>query len=139
MKTIINRNLKKDQSRSIKKTKFSAGLLVALFALLLSTNSFAKTSLNESKSKEKVTTEIRKQLNEQIKFPEFIKSGNTKNESVNVLFQVKSDGSVMVVKADGPNENLNTFIEQEFRKAKIESVQVNDSELYKINIHFKLL
>lgn len=139
MKATIKVKQKTNQAGLFSKINFGTSLIIVLFTLLVSTSSFAKTSLSESNSKERITAEIRKQLNEQIKFPEFFKTNNTNNESVNVLFQVKSDGTVKVVKTDGPNENLNAFIEQQFKKARIVSVQGSEEELYKINIHFKLL
>ena len=89
--------------------------------------------------KERETSEIRKQLYTQIQFPKFMKEKNSGEESVNVFFQVEKDGNIKVVRTDSKNETLNRFIIAEMENAKLESHSVNEENVYKINIHFKLL
>ena len=112
--------------------------MLSLFFLLIGFSSFAKSG-NEMSGKERETSEIRKQLYTQIQFPKFMKEKNSGEESVNVFFQVEKDGNIKVVRTDSKNETLNRFIIAEMENAKLESHSVNEENVYKINIHFKLL
>lgn len=116
--------------------KNSKMAILSLLLLFVGFSSFAKS---ETFSKEKETMEIRKQLYAQIQFPKFLIENNTYEESVNVIFQVEKNGSIHVVRTDSKNEDLNKFISEELAKAKLESLAVNEENIYKINIRFKLL
>lgn len=111
-------------------------LVLSLLFMLLGFSSFAKSEIS---SKEKETTEIRKQLYSQIQFPGFMKEKKSGEESVNVVFCVDKNGNIKVMKTDSKNESLNKFIVAEMENAKLESLKVNEENIYKINIHFKLL
>lgn len=113
--------------------------MLSLLLLFLGFSSFAKSSKNESAEKEKETSEIRKQLYNQIQFPDFMKENNSGEESVNVFFQVEKNGNIKVVKTDCENDLLNKFIIAELKKAKLESLEIIEENVYKINIRFKLL
>ncbi len=111
-------------------------LVLSLLLMMLGFSSFAKSEIS---SKEKETTEIRKQLYSQIQFPGFMKEKSAGEESVNVVFSVDKNGNIKVMKTDSKNESLNKFIVAEMENAKLESLKVDEENIYKINIHFKLL
>ena len=123
----------------ITRKSISKIVMLSLTLLLLGFSSFAKSSKTETKGKENETSEIRKQLFNQIQFPDFMKDNNSVEESVNVFFQVEKNGNIKVVKTDYKNDTLNKFIIDELKKAKLESLEVNEENVYKINIRFKLL
>ena len=123
----------------ITRKSISKIVMLSLPLLFLGFSSFAKSSKTETKGKENETSEIRKQLFNQIQFPDFMKDNNSVEESVNVFFQVEKNGNIKVLKTDYKNDTLNKFIIDELKKAKLESLEVNEENVYKINIRFKLL
>ncbi len=114
-------------------------VLLSLVFLSFTLSSFSKSNFSESSTKERETTEIRKQLFSQIQFPDFMREDHLEEVSVNVLFQVEKNGSIKVVRTDSSNEHINKFILAEMEHAKLDSLGVNEENIYKINIRFKLL
>ncbi len=137
MKTTKMNNQTKSSTSRMNAPKSNAK--IAMLSLLFMLIGFSAFSKSEISATEKETFEIRKQLYSQIQFPKFIKEKYSGEESVNVFFQVEKDGNIKVVKTDSKNDSLIKFIVLEMENAKLESVKVNNENVYKINIHFKLL
>lgn len=99
----------------------------------------AKNGEAEKFQKERETLEIRKQLDNQLEFPDFLKKQSISSESVNVLFKVDTSGTIQEVNTTSSNTELNNYIVEQLEGAKLSSIKLKETAQYRVNIHFKLL
>jgi hypothetical protein len=137
--TSINFQNPTSSTKKLVQTGSKKILLFSLLFLSFTFSAFSKSTSSENIKREKEITAIREQLFAKIQFPAFMKESNLAEESVNVFFQVQKDGSIKVIRTDAKNEQLNQFILLELQNAKLDSLEVSEDNVYKINIHFKLL
>lgn len=110
-------------------------LLILVF-MAFQIPSKAKNGEAEKFQKEKETLEIRKQLDNQLEFPDFLKKQSI---SVNVLFKVDTSGTIQEVNTTSSNTELNNYIVEQLEGAKLSSIKLKETAQYRVNIHFKLL
>lgn len=140
MKTIkINSNLfsKLNKTNVLKGSRKISFLILVFIAFQFPSK--AKNGEAEKFQKEKETLEIRKQLDNQLEFPDFLKKQSISSESVNVLFKVDTSGTIQEVNTTSSNTELNNYIVEQLEGAKLSSIKLKETAQYRVNIHFKLL
>ncbi len=137
--TKINSNLfsKLNKTKVLKGSRKISLLILAFMAFQIPSK--AKNGEVENFQKEKETLEIRKQLDHQLEFPDFLKKQSISSESVNVLFKVDTSGTIQEVNTTSSNPELNQYIVEQLEGTKLTSIKLKESAHYKVNIHFKLL